>query len=127
DFGDVVAGIVESHNLAELAAGIVDPQERAVGDQKLIDAPADLRVCHRWWRRRRSAASRSACGARRLIRIVSRAQTRVVFPCWRWLEGHRNRNRTRGQDNFSLDRGTDASQVLCQLGWRWPDGQRQLQ
>ena len=123
-FRDVIRRIVERRDLAELPSGIVDAQCGAVRQQKLVDAPIDLRPRHGRKRGLRLAATATLRGIR--IRIVASAKSGVVDACRPRFEPGCHGDGAAGEHDLPFDLCADAVQIGGELCRRRPVRWRQL-
>ena len=123
-FRDVIRRIVEGRDLAEFPSGIVDAQCGAVRQQKLVDAPIDLRPRHGWERGLRLAATATLRGIR--IRIVASAKSGVVDACRPRFEPGCHADGAAGEHDLPFDLCADAVQIGGEICRRRPVRWRQL-
>src|SRR5262249_29500319 len=101
----------------QLSAGVVDPNERPIPDQELVDAPADLNARQRL--RTRRLSSLLGPGRRcwwRSVGIVTLPQPLLVTPRSSGCQVHRNRRRLARQNDAPLQLATDALEIGGQIG-----------
>ena len=130
---DVVGAVVERANLTVIAAGVVDADERAVGDEKLIELLLDLVVRQRLRLPRRLgcrvAAAAAACAAAAAGALDSTARSTSASS--RRSAGGLNVTehllRRADQNDLSLDAPLELVEIRGRARPGRPLRQRQLQ